>query len=78
MCIPLVPLPYLIAQSTIIDYLKLSRLVRCQLDIVVVPLHLSIHVTASLIFCLNIYDQVFVLRPSCVPEKVGVKQKRRK
>jgi hypothetical protein len=29
-------------------------------------------------FCLNIYDKVFVLRPSCVPKKSGRKPKKRK
>ena len=67
----LVPLPYVIAENTVMNYLQQGTLVRCQLDIAVLPLHCTTLITDSLILCLNIYDQVFVLRPSCVPKKGG-------
>ena len=57
------------------NYLQQGTFVRPQLDIAALPLHCSVHVTFSLILCLNIYDQVFVLRPSCVPKKGDVNQK---
>jgi len=60
------------------NYLQHGTLVRCQLDIAVLPLYCSVHITDSLILCLNIYDQVFVLGPSCVPKKRGHKPKERK
>jgi hypothetical protein len=50
-------------------------LVSCDIDLAVPLLHRTIHVAVSFTVYLNTSDQGFVLRPSCVPEKVDVNTK---